>query len=81
MKNLNPEKYVEYIIQNLVNHPDDVKVSRIDGTKETIIEIRVHPEDVGKVIGKSGSVVRALRTIVNAVGYKERKNYHLEVID
>ncbi|GIX43387.1 MAG: UPF0109 protein [Leptospiraceae bacterium] len=81
MQKLTPEKYIEYIIKNLVNHPEEVKINRIDGTKETIVEIRVHQEDIGKVIGKNGSVVRALRTIVNAVGNRERKNYILEVID
>jgi hypothetical protein len=81
MQKLTPEKYIEFIIKNLVNHPEDIKISRIDGTKETIIEIRVHQEDVGKVIGKNGSVVRALRTIVSAIGNIEKKNYILEVID
>ncbi|MCX7811283.1 MAG: KH domain-containing protein [Leptospiraceae bacterium] len=81
MQKFTPEKYIEFIIKNLVNHPEDIKISRIDGTKETIIEIRVHQEDVGKVIGKNGSVVRALRTIVSAIGNREKKNYILEVID
>jgi|YNPMSStandDraft_1061717.scaffolds.fasta_scaffold57268_1 predicted RNA-binding protein YlqC (UPF0109 family) len=81
MQKFTPEKYIEFIIKNLVNHPEDIKISRIDGTKETIIEIRVHQEDVGKVIGKNGSVVRALRTIVSAIGNIEKKNYILEVID
>jgi predicted RNA-binding protein YlqC (UPF0109 family) len=81
MQKFTPEKYIEFIIKNLVNYPEDIKISRIDGTKETIIEIRVHQEDVGKVIGKNGSVVRALRTIVSAIGNREKKNYILEVID
>jgi len=81
MQKFTPEKYIEYLIKNLVNHPEYIKINRIDGTKETIIEIRVHQEDVGKVIGKNGSVVRALRTIVSAVGNREKKNYILEVID
>jgi len=81
MQKFTPEKYIEFIIKNLVNHPEDIKISRIDGTKETIIEIRVHQEDVGKVIGRNGSVVRALRTIVSAIGNREKKNYILEVID
>ncbi len=81
MQKFTPEKYIEFIIKNLVNHPEEIKINRIDGTKETIIEIRVHQDDVGKVIGKNGSVVRALRTIVSAVGNREKKNYILEVID
>jgi hypothetical protein len=81
MQKFTPEKYIEFIIKNLVNHPEDIKISRIDGTKETIIEIRVHQEDVGKVIGKNGSVVRALRTIISAIGNREKKSYILEVID
>jgi len=81
MQKFTPEKYIEFIIKNLVNHPEEIKINRIDGTKETIIEIRVHQDDVGKVIGKNGSVVRALRTIISAVGNREKKNYILEVID
>lgn len=78
---LTPELYIEYIIKSLATYPDQIKVSRIEGSKETVIEIKVHDDDIGKIIGKNGSVIRAIRTIVNAIGNKERKNYIVEIID
>lgn len=72
---------LEFIVSNLVEKPEEVKIQEIAGTQETVIEIRVAEKDVGKVIGKSGSVVKALRTLVNSIGLKEKKNYVLEIID
>ncbi len=80
-KPLNIEQYIDFTIRNLVNHPDEVKVNKIEGTKETIIEIRVNPEDIGKVIGKNGSVIRAIRTVANAISLRERKKIDVQVID
>ncbi|MCB1307450.1 MAG: KH domain-containing protein [Leptospiraceae bacterium] len=76
-----PVQLVEYIVGSLVSHPDEVAVRTIDGNEETIIEIRVAESDVGKVIGKNGSVARALRTLVSAIGASQQKNYALEIID
>ncbi len=72
---------MEYIVENLVDEPDQVRISEIPGNEETIIEIRVADPDVGKVIGKNGSVARALRTLLSAVGAKTDRNYILEIID
>ncbi len=80
-RTLTPELYIEYIIKSLATYPNEVKVNRIEGSKEIVIEIKVHNDDVGKIIGKNGSVIRAIRTIVNAVGNRERKNYIVEIID
>lgn len=75
------EPFLEYIIKNLANHPEEVKIRKIDGKKDIIFEVYTHPEDLGKVIGKSGSVVRAIRNIITAINSKEKKNYILEIID
>lgn len=72
---------IEYIVENLVDHPDDVRINEIQGSEENIVEIRVNEEDVGKVIGKNGSVAKALRTLMTAVGAKKQTNYTLEIID
>ncbi|HBS06107.1 MAG TPA: RNA-binding protein, partial [Leptospiraceae bacterium] len=66
---------------NIVSSPEQLKLTEIEGPEESIIEVRVADEDVGKVIGKAGSVARALRNVVNAVGLKDDANYSVEIID
>lgn len=80
-KELNPEGFLEYVVRNLVSHPEDVKINKVDGKKDTIFEIYVNHQDIGKVIGKNGSVIRSIRSIINAVNIKEKKNYFVEIID
>lgn len=72
---------VEFIVHNLVEHPEEINLKEIPGEDETILELRVADADIGKVIGKNGSVARAMRTLIQAVGARDQKNYHLEIID
>ena len=76
-----PTELVEYIVQSLVDNQDEVRINTIDGSAETIIELRVAESDVGKVIGKNGSVARALRTLLSAMAAQDDQNYSLEIID
>lgn len=71
---------IEYMARSLVDHPDAVRVERISGTHTTIYELRVAQEDMGRVIGKQGRVVNAMRTLVRMVGLREGKRATLEVI-
>ena len=72
---------VEYIVKRLVDRPDDVVVTEINGEQATIVELRVAPEDLGKVIGKEGKTARAIRTLVHASASKERKRAVLEILE
>ncbi len=72
---------VEYIVKKLVDRPESVVVSEICGEQATIIELRVAPEDLGKVIGKEGKTARAIRTLVHAAASKERKRAVLEILE
>ncbi len=72
---------VEFIVKSLVDRPDDVQVSQVEGEKSLIIELRVAEEDMGKVIGKQGRIARAIRTVVKAAATKEGKMVHVEIID
>lgn len=72
---------LEYIIENLVDYPEEVKIQEIPGSEESVVEVRVDERDVGKIIGKNGSVAKALRTLLSATGNKVDKNYILEIID
>ncbi|MCL5774324.1 MAG: KH domain-containing protein [Firmicutes bacterium] len=71
---------LEYLARSLVDHPDEVKVSQIDGERSVILELRVSPEDMGKVIGKQGRIAQALRTLVKAAAVKEGKRVMIEII-
>ena len=72
---------VDFLGRSLTDYPDDVKVNEIAGEQVTVIELRVHKDDLGKVIGKQGRTARALRTILNAVSTKLDKRCVLEIIE
>lgn len=72
---------LEYVIESLVSKKDQVKIEEIAGPDEVVLEVRVAQGDVGKIIGKNGSVARSLRQILLAAGMKEKKEYILEIID
>lgn len=72
---------VEAIVKALVDNPDEVHITEIEGSHACIIELKVAREDVGKVIGKKGVHADAIRRIVHAVGGKKRKRYILEIIE
>lgn len=71
---------VEYIAAALVNRPDQVRVTEVEGDGATIYELHVAPEDVGKVIGRQGRIARALRTMVRAAA-RDGRSVHVEIID
>jgi predicted RNA-binding protein YlqC (UPF0109 family) len=72
---------IEYIAKSLVDNPDQVSVSEVEGEKTTVIELRVAQTDLGKVIGKEGKTARAMRTILNAAGTKIGKRCVLEILE
>jgi predicted RNA-binding protein YlqC (UPF0109 family) len=72
---------VETIAKVLVDSPDEVAVNEIDGEATTILELRVAPQDLGKVIGKQGRTARAMRTLLRAAGMKVKKRFVLEIVE
>jgi len=72
---------ITYIARSLVDNPDQVQVSQIEGEQTSVIELRVAKEDLGKVIGKQGRTARAMRTILSAASTKIRKRAVLEIIE
>ena len=72
---------VESIAKALVDNPDMVHVSEVQGEKTTVMELRVAPEDLGKVIGKEGRIARAMRTIISAASTKINKRSVLEILE
>lgn len=75
------KKIVQIIARALVDQPEAVSVAEIAGMHLTIIELSVAREDIGKIIGKQGRTVSALRTIVSAVSSKAKKRSRLEIIE
>lgn len=75
------KELVEAIVKALVDHPEQVVLTEIEGTHSCVLELSVAPDDVGKVIGKKGIHADAIRRIVHAVGGKTRKRYILEILE
>lgn len=72
---------VELMAKAIVDYPDKVEVKEIEGEKTTVVELKVAPEDLGKVIGKKGNTARAMRTILAAVSRKQNKKAVLEILE
>lgn len=72
---------IEIVVKALVDDSDAVDVREIDRNGTTRIEVRVAPPDMGKVIGKQGRTVRALRSLVYAAGLKQNRRYVLDVVE
>jgi predicted RNA-binding protein YlqC (UPF0109 family) len=75
------KELVELIAKSLVDNPEKVRVSQLNGEQSSIIELSVAPEDVGKVIGKQGRNAQAIRLILGAAGMKMKKRFNLEIIE
>ena len=75
------KELIAMIAQSLVDNPNVVEVTEIEGERTTVLELKVAQEDLGKVIGKKGKTARAIRTIVNAAGMKLNKKYHFEILE
>jgi predicted RNA-binding protein YlqC (UPF0109 family) len=71
---------VELIAKSLVDNPEAVQVNEISGEQSVIIELKVAPEDMGKVIGKQGRIAKAIRTVVKAAATKENKRVVVEIL-
>jgi hypothetical protein len=72
---------VEEIARALVDHPEEVRVTEVEGEQTTVLELRVQNEDLGKVIGRQGRTARAIRTLLAAAGMKVQKRFVLEILE
>ena len=79
--NVSLKELIEFIARALVDNPDSVEVSDISGEQTIVLELRVAKEDLGKVIGKQGRTVKAMRAILNAASSKLRKRADLEILE
>jgi predicted RNA-binding protein YlqC (UPF0109 family) len=72
------ESALEHLVKGIVDNPDDVDVEMVTGRRGRTLEVRVHPEDLGKVIGRNGRTAKALRTVMTALG---GKGVRVDVVD
>ena len=75
------KELIGYIAQALVDHPEQVDVSEVEGDQKDVLELKVAKEDIGKVIGKQGRTARAMRTILSAAAAKTKKRTVLEIVE
>lgn len=75
------KELIEYIAKALVDNPDEVNVSEVEGEMTSVIELKVSKTDLGKVIGKQGRTARAMRTILSAASNKMKKRAVLEILE
>jgi predicted RNA-binding protein YlqC (UPF0109 family) len=72
---------VEDIAKALVDEPEQVAVREVEGEQTTVLELRVAPDDLGKVIGKQGRTARSIRTLLGAAGMKLNRRFTLEILE
>jgi predicted RNA-binding protein YlqC (UPF0109 family) len=72
---------VEYVVKSLVEAPDEVSVAEIDDSEETVLELTVAGPDMGRIIGKSGRVINAIRTLAQVAAAKQGKRVSVELIE
>ncbi len=75
------KELLTYIAQNLVDNPDQVTVSQFQGDGETVLELRVAPEDMGKVIGRQGRIAKEIRTLVRSVAQRTGQRVSVDIVD
>lgn len=72
---------LEFVAKQLVDHPEDVRVESEEDDRQTVLNLYVHDDDLGKVIGKRGRTAKALRTLIRAAGSLEDENVTVEIVD
>ena len=73
------EQFLEYVVKALLDHPEDVKVDRKVDEMGVLLSLRVHPEDMGQIVGREGSTARAIRTLVRIIGIKNHARVNLKI--
>ncbi len=75
----NDQEFLEYLTKSIVDHPDDVKVDRKVDEMGVLLSLKVHPQDMGQVVGRQGSTAKAIRTLLRIVGVKNNARVNLKI--
>jgi predicted RNA-binding protein YlqC (UPF0109 family) len=73
------QDFLEFVVKSIVNHPDDVKITRTVDEMGVLLNLKVNPEDMGQIIGRQGSTARAIRTILRVIGVKNNARINLKI--
>ncbi len=73
------QEFLEYLVKSLVDHPDDVKVDRRVDEMGVLLSLKVHPQDMGQVVGRQGSTAKAIRSLLRIVGIKNNARVNLKI--
>ena len=79
MSDQQDQTFVDFVVKALVDHPDEVKTERTIDEMGVLITLKVHPEDMGQIIGRSGNTARAIRTLLRVVGAKNNASVNLKI--
>ncbi len=71
---------LEYLVKALVDTPDEVSINEVEGEKAVVFEIKVNDDDIGKVIGRNGRIINAIRTVLRAAAVKDGKKVSVELL-
>jgi len=72
--------FIEYLVKNIVDEPDQVQINLVETERHTTVEINVAKEDIGKIIGKKGKIIQALRVLTMTIGTRLGQRFQLEII-
>ena len=78
-KTATDKEFLEFVVKTLVDHPDDVTVNREVDEMGVLLSLKVHPEDMGQIIGRSGSTARAIRSLIRIIGLKNHARVNLKI--
>ena len=74
-------EFLEYVVKSIVDHPDDVKMSRAIDEMGVLITLAVHPEDMGQIIGRSGATAKSVRTLLRVIGARNNARVNLKILE
>lgn len=75
------QAFLEYVVKELVDHPEDVKINRSVDEMGVLLTMDLHPDDMGKIIGRKGATAKAIRTILRVVGMKNNERVNLKIVE
>lgn len=75
------QQFIEYVVKNIVDHPDEVEIERSIDDRGVLLKLTVNQEDMGKIIGKGGATAKAIRTLLRVLGAKSDERFNLKIVD
>lgn len=81
MENVNYREMLTYIVEKLVDHPEEISINELTGEDMITLQLKVNPDDMGKVIGRQGRIAKGIRTLLKSAGLRENKRVMVDILD